>query len=91
MAQIPRARGRGGRISWEQHDPARADGLPFWRDRRRVIAEDFDADRSDEELDNIEEHVRPHARSIASQVYVKLLLTGPWSLESSAGDPSAHV
>jgi hypothetical protein len=54
-----------------------------------VIIEGFAAGRSDKELDNIGEQVRPHARSIASWVDVKFLLIGPWSLEPSAGDPLA--
>jgi hypothetical protein len=51
-----------------------------------VIADGFVASQSDEELDNIEEQVCPHARSIANRVNMKFLLTGPWSLELSAGD-----
>lgn len=44
-----------------------------------MIVEGFATGRSDEELDNIKEHVRPHARSLASRVNVKMLLKGPLS------------
>ncbi|PWZ52738.1 hypothetical protein Zm00014a_013615 [Zea mays] len=42
-----------------------------------VIAEGYTAGWSEEELDIIEEQVRPYARSLASWVDVKLLLTNP--------------
>lgn len=47
-----------------------------------VIAEGFITGRSDKDLDNIEEQVRPHAHSLASQVDVRMLLRG--SLEPRA-------
>lgn len=49
-----------------------------------LIAEGFTAGQSDEELDRIEEHVRPYTRSIVSPVNAKVLLTSPWSLHSAA-------
>jgi hypothetical protein len=54
-----------------------------------VIAEGYATGRSEEELDVIEEQVRPHARSLASRIDVKLLLTSSLSPEASAGGPSA--
>lgn len=42
-----------------------------------VIAKGFAADRSDEELDLIEEQVCPHAKLITSCIIVKTLLTRP--------------
>jgi hypothetical protein len=50
-----------------------------------MIVEGFAVDRNDEELDVIEDQVRPHARALAERVDVKTLLTGPWSLASPAG------
>lgn len=46
-----------------------------------VIVEGCATDLSDEYLDTIEEQVCPHARLLASQVDVKMLLRGPSSLE----------
>jgi hypothetical protein len=46
-----------------------------------VIAVGFAACRSNEELDSIEEQVRPSARSLTNQADVKMLLTGPSSPE----------
>lgn len=47
-----------------------------------VIAEGFIVGRCDEELDRIKDQVCPHARSLASRVDVRTLLTGPWTLAS---------
>lgn len=52
-----------------------------------MITEGFTAGRSDEELFSIEDHVHPHARSLMGRVDVKALLTGSWSMASSAGIP----
>jgi hypothetical protein len=49
-----------------------------------MIAEGLAAGRSDEELYNIEEQVRPHARLTVSRVEAKILLTGLWSLKPPA-------
>lgn len=49
-----------------------------------VITESFTAGRSDDELDNIEEHVHPHTQSIVGRIDVRFLLMDPWSLEPSA-------
>lgn len=51
-----------------------------------VIAEGFTVDRSDEDLDAIEEKVHPHARMLASWVDVKMLLRG-----YSGSDPSPNT
>jgi hypothetical protein len=48
-----------------------------------MITKSFAAGRSDDELDSIEEHAHPHARSIVGRVDVRFLLTDPWSLKSS--------
>ena len=44
-----------------------------------VIVEGYATGQSDEDLDNIEEQVSPHARSLANRVDVKMLLRGPSS------------
>lgn len=54
-----------------------------------VTTDDFTTNRSDEELDAIEDQDCPHARSLAERLGVKTLLTGPWSLASPVGDPPA--
>jgi hypothetical protein len=50
-----------------------------------VIAESFATKRNDEELDHMEEQVRPHAWSIVRLVDSKFILTSPWSLEPPIG------
>lgn len=56
-----------------------------------VIVEGYAAGQSDEELDTIENQVRPFAQSIASWIDVRSLLTDPLTKKPSASDPSSSV
>lgn len=56
-----------------------------------LIAEGYVVDQSDEELDRIKDQVRPHARSLVVRVDVKTLLTSPWSLALSIGNPPSNA